>query len=453
MEKLTPNYEKIHGWELYSEEMKVEYCQSIEQGLDVEKYKDLFDAIANMPKGENKELLGDVIFKIVSEAPMVEGYKYNEPSELDKIKELCVPYEVAKRELDEETLYDKVYGAWLGRICGCLLGKPIEGCWKEHIHDMLKDNGNYPMTRYIELGKFSEKMLEACPWLKWKCFADKVSYMPFDDDTNYMVLDQKVIERYGRDFTPYNMSQAWMSLQPKDSYCTAERRAFINFVNGFEPPMSAKYKNAYREWIGAQIRGDYFGYINPQDPKTAADMAFRDASISHIKNGIYGEMWASAMIALAFSTDNVKDIIKGALAEIPHTSRLFEDVTSVIEWYESGLSEDECYKKICEKWDDHFFHHWCHTISNAMIVTFALLYGNGDYSKSICLAVQCGFDTDCNGATVGSVVGIINGAKGIPTQWTAPINDTLETTIFGETMVKISDCAKKTIEHINKKQS
>lgn len=450
MKKLIPDYSKLHGWELYGEEMHTEYRQCTEEGLDVEQYKPLFEAVAKMPKGENKELLADVIFKIVSEAPMVEGYKYNEPSDLESIKALCVPYEVAKRELDDATLEDKMLGAWLGRICGCLLGKPIEGCWKEHIWDMLKDNGNYPMHRYIRFDKFSEKMKESTPWLAWKCFADKVSYMPFDDDTNYMVLDQKVIEQYGRDFTPYDMSRAWMALQPKDSYCTAERRAFINFVAGFTPPESAKYKNAYREWIGAQIRGDYFGYINPQNPTVAADMAFRDASISHIKNGIYGEMWASAMIALAFSTDNREDIIKGALAEIPSTSRLYERVNAVIDWYKSGVSQEDCFAKIYEEWNDHDFHHWCHTISNAMIVAASILYGEGDYSKSICMAVQAGFDTDCNGATVGSVLGIINGAKGIDKCWTDPINDTLETTIFGVTMVKISDCAKKTIEHIKK---
>ena len=85
-----------------------------------------------------------------------------------------------------------------------------------------------------------------------------------------------------------------------------------------------------------------------------------------------------------------------------------------------------------------------------MIVTASLLYGEGDYGKSICMAVQAGFDTDCNGATVGSIVGIINGAGGIGEEWTAPINDTLQTTIFGYTMVKISDCAKKTLEHIEK---
>ena len=286
-------------------------------------------------------------------------------------------------------------------------------------------------------------------WVLNRPFIDKVSgYAPFDDDTNYMVMGYEIIKRYGRDFTPWHVGHAWQMLQPKESYCTAERRAFINLTNRFTPPHTATYKNVFREWIGAQIRGDYFGYINPQNPKIAAKMAFNDASISHIKNGIYGEMWASGMIALAFSTDNMVDIIKGGLAEIPYTSRLYERVNAVIDWYNEGLTSEECFNKIYEEWNDHNSHEWCHTISNAMIVAASLLYGEGDYSKTICMAVQAGFDTDCNGATVGSILGITNTIDGIDKKWTEPFNDTLETTLFGYDKVSITDMAKKTIEHL-----
>ena len=224
--------------------------------------------------------------------------------------------------------------------------------------------------------------------------------------------------------------------------------AYCNFVKGYEPPESAVYKNPFREWIGAQIRGDYFGYINPGNPEKAAEMAWRDASISHVKNGIYGEMFVSAMIAVAAATDNIEDIIKGGLAQIPHTSRLYEEITSVLEDYKKGVSQKQAFETIHKKYDEYTGHGWCHTISNAMIVAAALLYGKGDYGKSICMAVETGFDTDCNGATVGSVLGMANGIDSIPEYWKKPINDTLHTSIFGVGTVKISDMAKKTLKHI-----
>ena len=272
--------------------------------------------------------------------------------------------------------------------------------------------------------------------------------MPVDDDTNYMIMYQEIIRQYGKNFTPNDVAHAWLNYQNRDSYYTAERVAFCNFIKGYMPPHSAVYKNPYREWIGAQIRGDYFGYINPGNPELAAEMAWRDASISHVKNGIYGEMFVAAMIATAAHTNNIEDIILSGLAQIPHTSRLYECIMCVVNNYKNGLSQQDAFRLIHNKFDEHEEHGWCHTNSNAMIVVTALLYGKGDYGKSICMAVETGFDTDCNAATVGSIFGMANGMESIPEYWTKPLNDTLHTSLFGFDTVKISDRVKMTLEHI-----
>ena len=422
--------------------------QSMDEGLDVENLKDVFEAVSKMKRTEHKEAICDTLFNIVCESKTREDFKYNEPSSLEEIIKLRKKYQIKKIRLSRKVLEKKIQGAWFGRICACMLGKPIECLWKEDIWKILESSDNFPLNRYIKTTDIKEDMKHV-GWILNRPFIDKINgFAPYDDDTNYMVLAYEVIKRFGREFTSANMAKAWQDLQPKEAYCTAERRAFINFTNRFSPPNSATYKNVYREWIGAQIRGDYFGYINPQNPEMAAKMAFNDASISHIKNGIYGEMWASAMIACAFSTNSMEDIIRSGLAQIPYTSRLYERVSAVLDWYKSGMSSEECFNKIYEEWNDHNTFDWCHTISNAMIVATCLLYGEGDYSKSICMAVQAGFDTDCNGATVGSILGITNGIDGIDKKWIEPFNDTLQTTLFGYDMVKISEMAKKTLEHI-----
>ena len=86
-----------------------------------------------------------------------------------------------------------------------------------------------------------------------------------------------------------------------------------------------------------------------------------------------------------------------------------------------------------------------------MIVAASLLYGEGDYARSICMAVETGFDTDCNGATVGSVFGMANGISAIPAEWSSPLRDTLHTSIFGVGTVKISDRVRMTLEHVSGK--
>ncbi|MDD6276905.1 MAG: ADP-ribosylglycohydrolase family protein [Clostridia bacterium] len=448
--KIKPNYENVDSGNSYAENLMTEYCQSIEEGLDIERYEEIFKAVSGLPKGEAKEKFGDILFDIVLNSKFKENYKYVEPSELDKIKLLRKNNAAELGAVDKVKLKDKIYGAWMGRICGCLLGKTVEGIRTDELVPFLKETDNYPMHRYILHSDLNDEILKKYKYdFENKCYADTVDGMPVDDDTNYVVLSQEIIEKYGKDFTPNDVSRAWITMQGKNAYFTAEQVAFCNFIQGFEPPKSAIYKNPYREWIGAQIRGDYFGYINPGNPEFAAEMAFRDASISHIKNGIYGEMFASAMIAAAACTDDIKEIILSGLAQIPHTSRLHEAISDVLNGFENGVSQEDCFADIHRRYDEYSAHGWCHTISNAMIVAASLLYGNSDYGKSICMAVETGFDTDCNGATVGSVLGMAMGTAGIPEKWTKPINDTLHTSIFGVGTVKISERVEMTMKHID----
>ena len=451
--KLLPEYESLHKWEFYPADAEIEYMQCYDEGLAVEPYKQLFSEVQKLPRGEAQKKFGDALFELVCSLEQRDGYKYVEPSDLKGIKAERNAYPLGNVKPLEKGDYNKVYGAWMGRICGCMHGKPVECVRTDTFIPFLKETGNYPLKRYIYRSDLTDEICEkysAFPF-KEKVYADEISAMPWDDDTNYVVLDQCIIEKYGKDFTAANVAETWLELQKKNAYCTAERVAFCNFVNGFKPPVSAIYKNPYREWIGAQIRGDYFGYVFPGDPEKAAEAAFKDASISHVKNGIYGEMFVAAALAVAACTDNMTDIIKGALSYVPAKSRFYEEVLSVVTMYENGATKDEVFAYIHEKYDEHTGYGWCHTNPNAMIVAASLLFGDGDYGKSICLAVETGFDTDCNGATVGSIFGMAHGIDAIPEYWTKPINDTLETTVFGINTVKISERAKLTLEHIKKK--
>lgn len=445
--QIKPQYQNMHTWEVYCSNLMTEYQQSIEEGLDIEMYRDIFSSVSMLPIGEIKKKLGDVLFEAVSRAGMRKDYPYVEPSELANIRELrkgTTPLS----PVDKKGLPERIYGAWLGRVVGCMLGKTVEGIHTNELIPLLKKTDNYPMNRYIVSTDASEENVKGYSYMFGAPFADKIDGMPSDDDTNYVVLAQEVINTYGRDFTPFDMSRAWLDLQKKEAYCTAERVAFCNFVKGYAPPESAVYKNPFREWIGAQIRGDYFGYINPGNPEMAAEMAWRDASISHIKNGIYGEMFVAAMLAVAATTNDVKTVILRGLAEIPYTSRLYEDVMSIVNAYDEGKTIFDAYAMIHGKFDENQSHGWCHTNSNAMVVVAALLWGDGSFDRTICNAVQVGFDTDCNGATVGSIYGMMNGSSCISEQWTKPIGDKLHTTIFEVGTVSISERAKKTMEHV-----
>ena len=443
---------ECYTWLIYSKEVYNDWQQSLEEGKDVAHLQAQCCCIQDMPDGAIKEQLAEEMYQTLKNAPMVKDYPYTEPSDLESIKKSRpVSSKEYKTEFDRDILADKIYGAWLGRVCGCLLGKPVEGMMLPLIDELCKATNNYPLAKYIDPSSMPDEF-----WTKtWRKKDDLAwihnitSHCPNDDDTNYTALGLKIVEVFGKDFTPYDVAEAWMKYVPIQETCTAERIAYRHFVNGVLPPLSATEHNPFREWIGAQIRADFFGYINPGDPEKAAEMAWRDASISHVKNGIYGEMFAAAMIAASAATDDIKEIIAAGLSQIPQHCRLTERVMLAIEWFDSGMSEDEAIFMLHEMYDESNPYHWCHTISNAMIVVLALLYGKGDFSQTICLAVRFAFDTDCNAATVGSIVGMIIGGKNVPTRWYEPFNETLSTGVAGYNFVRISDMAKKTMEFVD----
>lgn len=444
------DYNQPDGFNRYANDVMQEYNQSIEEGLDLEKHKSFFESVSKMENGEEKTKKSDEIFELVMSSGLRDDYKYNEPNELEKIKVLRKEHKFSCEMPQGEALKNKIYGAWVGRACGCLLGKPVEGIRSDEFIPLLKETGNYPLSRYILKTDVTDDMYSRYKfYLKNKAYADTVDGMPVDDDTNYVVLAQKIVEEFGKDFDTADVGNAWLKYQPIHSYFTAERIAYINLINCIEPPATAIYKNVCREWIGAQIRGDYFGYINPGCPEKAAEMAFKDARLSHIKNGIYGEMFVSAMISVAAVNDNIEDIIFGGLAEIPESSRLYESVVKIYDLYKNGTSLDDVFKYIHSQYDEHTDHGWCHTISNAMIVVAGLLYGEGDFGKSICIAVGMAFDTDCNGATVGSILGMRGGIDCIDDYWKNPINNKIHTSIFGVGTVDIEKAVEKTLEHID----
>lgn len=329
---------------------------------------------------------------------------------------------------------DRVRGGFLGRVAGCMLGKPFEGVDRRSIRLWAEATGNWPLQGYQRSPKPAElrrimAQKPARPVRDWQAgfFIDRSRGFPSDDDINYTVLGMEVMRRHGADFTPADMAALWLGQLPLLSTCTAERVAYRNVVAGCLPPQSATHRNPYREWIGAQIRADFFGYAAPGNPARAAEWAWRDASISHVKNGIYGEMWVAAMLAATFVLRDWPAIIRAGLTQVPRRSRLHAGITRILAEHAAGATFEALLESIHQEWNELTAHGWCHTISNAQIVAASLLCGEDDFTRTIGLAVGAGFDTDCNGATCGSLWGVCHGADAIPALWLEPLQNRIRT--------------------------
>lgn len=388
--------------------------------------------------------------------PRRADFGYDEPSTLEGIRAARPegPRRLGGR-LAKRVLADRTRGAWLGRSAGCLLGKPCEGWHRRRIERALRALGEWPLSDYWPAVKslpdgfafWGTPEAAAADVIPYPRPDDaqlrgNITRMARDDDMDYPIMGLHILETYGPGFTTQDVAHEWLHRLPYGCVYTAERVAYRNLVDGLEPRATASYRNPYREWIGAQIRADIWGWAAPGQPERAAELAWRDAALSHTKNGIYGEMFFAAMLAAAFVERDLHKLIEIGLSEIPANCRLREAVLDTVEWCGRDRDWQTTWERIDGKYGRY---HGVHTINNAAVVLMGLLHSAGDYERAIAIAVMGGWDTDCNGATAGSVMGTMLGAQALPAKWIDPLHDRISSIVIGFTDVRISELARRTV--------
>jgi len=354
----------------------------------------------------------------------------------------------SRRAPDPQRLADRIRGAWHGRVVGNMLGKPVELGWdREQTERYLRSQGALPLTDYIPIPDVSVTALHASGFL----LDSVVPYAAVsrgridggvrDDDIDYTILGLHLVETYGPAYRTFDVAYEWLHRLPLYQTYTAERAAYNNLVREVPLDEVGEHRNPFREWIGALIRADVFGYVRPGDPRAAATMAYNDAVLSHRANGIYGAMWAAALISSAFVADSPDDALALSLAQIPPTSRLAAEIETVRADHRAGLSWEESIRGIDER---HPGMSWVHTINNAGALTAALLWGDGDFTRTVGLAVLAGLDTDSIGATAGSWAGAFVGYDAIERHWVEPLHGRTRSALFGFDDVDLDDLAART---------
>lgn len=380
--------------------------------------------------------------------PSRENWPYHEPVTLDDIQATIMPAKPLPPVAADEILRC-IHGGVLGRCVGMMVGKPLEGTNPPaQIWEYLRRAHAYPLRDYVPLLQPFPQDIAIPPWSRWHDTTQgNIQRTVRDDDIDYMITATLILQRYGFDFAPTDVGQFWLQHFAYEQVYTAERVLYRHLVNGVDVGTAVTLQNPYREWIGAQIRADVYGYVLPGQPRRAAALAYQDASLSHMRNGVYGAMWVAAMVAAAFALDEPEAIVQAGVAEIPPHSRLAEAIRDVMAWVAMEQSWEAVWEQIERKYGRYYKTdegaNWVHTIPNACLVALGLLYGQGDFGVSVATAVMGGWDTDCNGATVGSILGVMLGADQIPVRWTEPLNDEIESYIPGYNCLTISGLAQQ----------
>ena len=382
--------------------------------------------------------------QLLDELELVErlpGWPYVEPDDLEAIRsESDWPETASPIDLDADYAA-AVYRAWTGRVAGNMLGKPVEGWSREAIGRLLRQRDAWPLADYFPPpveGGDQDTDYVAC----WReTTRGRINGSARDDDIDYTILNLHVLRSYGPRFGTEHVAATALELLPYLQTYTAERVAMRNLIRGDPPSRAADWRNPYREFIGAAIRADVFGYVSPGDPGRAAEFAYRDAVFSHRGNGIYSAMWCAALIAAAFAATEPGRAVDRALGVVPRRSRLYRAVSDVRTWHRDGLSWADARDRIEANWGDYG---WVHAVNNAAVVAAGVLYAGGDFSRTIGLTVAAGLDTDSTGGTAGSVGGVL--AAKIDAHWADPLHDVVRSALFGYDHSTISSLAAQTVE-------
>lgn len=346
-----------------------------------------------------------------------------EPDDLKSIKALRPKGPRRMWEgLDEAAYADRLKGAMLGRFAGCTLGAPVEFWSVEAMEDWAKELGMpFPPTDYwTEIPNRHHKRYQVSRCDEYT--RGKMKGVPVDDDVTYTILGLLTVEDHGPQFSIEDNGKSWLKYLPYA--CTAEDIALKNLKKRVPAKKAGEQDNPFCEWIGADIRSDPWGYLAPGWPEFAADMAYRDAYISHRRQGIYGEMYFSAVIAAAFGVNDPVKAIEIGLSEIPKDCAL----AKAVRWALKVSPKIKNYKQARAAMDKQFAGMaGVHTINNACLTIWGITIGGTDFTKVISEVVAMGMDNDCTAATAGSIVGACVGLKGIPAHWYQPFGNTVHT--------------------------
>ncbi|MGW7680749.1 ADP-ribosylglycohydrolase family protein [Kribbella sp. NPDC054772] len=353
--------------------------------------------------------------------------RWTEP-EIPELPSLGAPVDLETRTLN----------AWLGRAAGCLLGKPVEKIPREGIREILTSSGQWPLAQYITAIGVPDDVQRRWPWnrrSKPTSLREVIDGMPEDDDINFAILALLMLERYGRGLSTEDVAQSWLSDLPAGRVFTAERVAYRNLLEGVEPARAAVVGNPFREWIGAQIRTDVYGWTHPGDLTAAARLALVDARLSHTGAGVDGALWVAAMSAAALVLD---DPVKAAIAglDVVGQGAIARAVRFGLTLADAEL--DEALDALHAEYGDL---HWVHAVNNTALAAYALTAP--DFGTAVGRAVMGGWDTDSVGATVGAVFGA---TRGVPAEWSTPLDNRVATSLPGMNQIAIGELARRTVE-------
>ncbi|OBR62506.1 hypothetical protein A7K91_02530 [Paenibacillus oryzae] len=383
--------------------------------------------------------------------PMRENWSYYEPNDLDEIWSECDPARPLGQVgiLNVRDSAKRVEAAFLASVCGSMLGKPIEiNPSLSELRQALMASGEWPLNDYISVEAL--QALGRRHWSWYETARGRISYVAPDDDINYTLMGMIALEQFGAGFTKRNVRDLWLNHLPLINTWGPERaillRSGMSYLehdkDHFNPSEIEAWPDLLvqdTELCGAAIRSDAYGYACPGQPALAAELAWRDASFTHRRTGVYATMFIAAAISVAHVLHDRIEIVRTALQFVPGRSRFYEIAQDCLQLVANASDWLEAYHSINEKYG-RYSHCQVYQEIGTLINTFLFAENVGD---GICKQVMQGNDTDSFGATAGSLLGVYFGPNSLEERWIDPFHDRIYTGLANFNEQKLSRLAER----------
>jgi hypothetical protein len=278
-----------------------------------------------------------------------------------------------------------------------------------------------------------------------------------DDDTAFPMIMVKAVLDSGPDTTADDFAEAMLNYLGDQRGTiwwggygvSTEHTAYLNLASGIPAALSGSLRlngSALAEQIGGQIFSDIWGMILPVNPHAAADWAERAASISHDGNALHGARYIGALASLAFDFSTARRLVSDALSVLPASSEYARAVQALLDFHATADHDwRDAYRFVFDNFGYDRYPGVVPIIPNAAVIVLALLYGAGDFSRTLRIGNMCGWDTDCNVGNLGAIMGLAVGMAGIDPQWRLPMNDelVLASVTGADNYLDISECADR----------
>jgi len=309
----------------------------------------------------------------------------------------------AERTILRKDLEDKMRGMWLGQLIGNYAGRSTEG----HYQSNPNPEPNAP----------------------WILKADPDGWGA-DDDTDIEYIAMHILEANGLDCNSQTIARQWQKHITSSGIYISNKQAWYLMGDDYVPPLTGcRTYNEHWYSIDSQITTEVLGAISPGLVQAALDLTKKFATVSNEGFPVHAAQFYAVIYANAFFEPNVVTLINQGLEAIPNTSRTHNVITDALNWYLEDVNDgDPNWRQSRQKLYDYYmgaydngrYYYWIESTINTGATTLAILYGQGDYKETVQIGVLAGWDNDCNPATAGGLIGIINGYSGLPGDLTDP---------------------------------